>query len=185
MKILVPVKKYYTEKIQNFGPTPLGVDWNSEHGQIKRFEALSKVISHSSGTPFSINDYGCGYGAFYGYLFGCGWRPNYLGIDISRTMVAEGRKKYKEALFRLGSHSKRFADYSVASGLFNVALNLNREQWLRYILKTLKNINSSTKIGFSFNILSSFSDIKHRKSHLFYANPTFFLIIVKKIFLPK
>jgi len=60
------VSAYYTGKIKKHGPTPLGVDWNSLESQELRFSQLTKVIAEDS--DFSINDYGCGYGALADYL---------------------------------------------------------------------------------------------------------------------
>ena len=60
-KILKEVSDYYSEKLAEHGNTPKGVDWNGEESQVLRFEQLTKVIHQ--GTVFSVNDYGCGYGA--------------------------------------------------------------------------------------------------------------------------
>ena len=44
-KILKGVCEYYTTKVEEFGDTHLGVDWNSKASQYLRLEQLSKVIS--------------------------------------------------------------------------------------------------------------------------------------------
>ena len=43
-KILDAVNTYYTDKVQQFGDSPQGVDWNSEKSQILRFEQLCKIL---------------------------------------------------------------------------------------------------------------------------------------------
>ena len=65
-KILADVGDYYTEKVQAFGATAKGADWNSEESQHLRFEQLLKVIHAKE--PFSILDYGCGYGSLYEWM---------------------------------------------------------------------------------------------------------------------
>ena len=57
------ISKYYNDKIENHGASPQGVDWNGEDSQLQRFYELCKVINTSE--DFSINDFGCGYGALY------------------------------------------------------------------------------------------------------------------------
>ena len=56
--ILDRARQYYEEKIETYGATPRGVDWNSPESQELRFEQLLKVCDCT--TAFSINDYGCG-----------------------------------------------------------------------------------------------------------------------------
>ena len=63
---LAEIAQYYSDKLAEFGETPLGVDWNGEEGQKLRFAQLSKVIRPSA--VFSINDLGCGYGALRDFL---------------------------------------------------------------------------------------------------------------------
>ncbi|MCD6258801.1 MAG: hypothetical protein J7J31_04260, partial [Helicobacteraceae bacterium] len=65
MNVLENITNYYSNKIQTYGATPKGVDWNGEAGQFIRFEQLSKIIN---GNDFSINDIGCGYGKYIEYL---------------------------------------------------------------------------------------------------------------------
>jgi len=60
------VKEYYEKRIVEYGYSPLGVDWNSSLSQTNRFDQIIKVCNPD--TPFSIIDYGCGYGALADYL---------------------------------------------------------------------------------------------------------------------
>lgn len=61
LEIHKEVANYYTRKIETFGETPRGVDWNSKESQELRFLQLCKIITNRAG--FSLNDLGCGYGA--------------------------------------------------------------------------------------------------------------------------
>jgi len=73
-------------------------------------------------------------------------------------------------------------DYVIASGIFNVKFQTNEEVWMEYILETLEKINALSVKGFSFNILTSYSDKEYMKDNLFYADPLFFFDYCKKNF---
>jgi SAM-dependent methyltransferase len=166
------VEKYYTEKVQTHGATALGVDWNSPESQRLRFAQLVKVIDHEK--PFTINDYGCGYGAFVDYLSDNGLSFTYQGFDISAEMIAAARKLH------LSSHRVAFvtresdlqpADYTVASGIFNVRLQTSEDEWKQYVLDTLHSVNDLSAKGFAFNVLTKYSDPEFMRPHLYYADP--------------
>jgi hypothetical protein len=53
---------------------------------------------------------------------------------------------------------------------------------MQYILETLEKINALSVKGFSFNILTSYSDKEYMKDNLFYADPLFFFDYCKKNF---
>src|ERR1700745_2693415 len=114
------VQEYYNEKIATFGRTPQGADWKSAESQAIRFDQLLRLI-HPDG-PFTINDYGCGYGALADYLENHKHHFKYRGFDISEKMIAEARRAHTQS-----SNSQFFfekpllspADFTVASGIFN------------------------------------------------------------------
>ena len=83
--ILSDVNQYYTQKIQQYGATAQGVDWNSQESQYIRFEQLLKVCNLRN--HFSLIDYGCGYGALLPYMFAQGYQFQYYGFDISKAMI--------------------------------------------------------------------------------------------------
>jgi SAM-dependent methyltransferase len=174
--MLDSVRDYYDEKLSAFGPTPRGVDWNGRESQFKRFEALCSILPRAPSSEFSIDDYGCGYGAFAQHLDTSGFsRVDYLGIDVSSAMVAEAIKENPDRRFVVGRESPRVADYAVASGIFNVALDADRIAWQEHVLQTLDLVNAATVKGFAFNCLTTYSDIDKRRPHLYYGDPCFFL----------
>ena len=67
-EILKSTNTYYTKKIEEFGRTSRGVDWNSTESQRLRFEQITKILSGEVNNSFSICDYGCGYGYLSEYL---------------------------------------------------------------------------------------------------------------------
>ena len=43
-KIHIKISKYYSDKIKKYGAVPQGLDWNSNHSMLIRFEKLSKIL---------------------------------------------------------------------------------------------------------------------------------------------
>jgi SAM-dependent methyltransferase len=116
------VGRYYAGKLRRFGPSPLGVDWSCQPTQDLRFIQLLKLCGFDN--PASLNDFGCGYGALFGFMqrrFPHN-HVDYLGIDLSPQMIRAARKLWHptSARFHNGTESPRLADYTVASGIFNV-----------------------------------------------------------------
>lgn len=166
------VEEYYTGKVQTHGATALGVDWNSPESQRLRFAQLVKVIDN--GRPFTINDYGCGYGALVHYLEEGKYPFEYCGFDISSTMIATAQEFHlssERATFVVRETELTVADYTVASGIFNVRVQTPIPEWERYVLDTLHSINNLSAKGFAFNVLTKYSDPEFMRPHLYYADP--------------
>ena len=182
-QILIDVAQYYSKKIETYGPTPSGVDWNSAELQVLRFEQLLKLCDTTQ--PFSINDYGCGYGALIDYLTGRGYTFQYHGFDLSELMIIKANELHRSLSHCQFSTTESFlspADYTVASGIFNVKQQTSNEEWLAYILHTLYRIAQLSRKGFAFNILTSYSDPERQRPDLYYADPLFFFDYCKKNF---
>jgi SAM-dependent methyltransferase len=169
------VEEYYTKTATKFGATPKGVDWNGEESQNLRFDVLTQITNlHDS--FFSINDLGCGYGSFLEYCESKNYDFDYLGIDVSEKMIelAESKnfdsKRYK---FLYGSEPNRIADYTFSSGIFNVKLDIDEEDWLEYILESITLMNNYSVHGFAFNCLSSIVESQHRRDYLYYSDAKF------------
>jgi SAM-dependent methyltransferase len=152
------IADYYTQKVKAYGCTPLGVDWTCRPTQEMRFVQLLKLCDF--GAPFSINDLGCGYGALAVFLrrrhVACA--VDYLGIDLSGEMVRRARRQCRVldgVRFVKGSASPRMADYSVASGIFNVQLDASGEDWHAFIKATLQQLAASSRRGFAVNFVAS------------------------------
>lgn len=182
--ILKNINEYYTNKINQFGNTPRGVDWKDEQSQFIRFDQLLKVIEDKS--DFSVNDLGCGFGSMFLYMlqntFG---KFNYNGYDLSAEMIEHANEVCGEfnglSFFKVNASSEmQVADYSVASGIFNVKMNHNDQEWLTYITDALHDLNEKSTKGFSFNALTLFSDAEFKKEHLYYADPMFLFEHCKK-----
>lgn len=181
--LLEKVKNYYSEKIVMHGATSQGVDWNSVESQELRFQQLLKLCKPD--LFFSINDLGCGFGALYQYMQRNGYDFTYAGFDISEKMIQKAQEINSEknnCLFELSSKCMTPADYSVASGIFNVKLENSLISWEEYILSELNHLNDVSTCGFAFNCLTKYSDNEYRKDYLYYADPCFLFDYCKKKF---
>jgi SAM-dependent methyltransferase len=171
-RILDRVQQYYGEKIETHGATARGVDWNSPDSQRLRFEKLLKLSDRSQ--PITINDYGCGYGALADYLQDEGYSFRYYGFDISAKMIAKARELHgamAHVAFVSAEPELTVADYTLASGIFNVKLRTSPAEWEQYVLHTLQTICGLSKRGFAFNVLTKYSDAEYKRPDLYYADP--------------
>lgn len=171
--LLKDISNYYTEKLILHGDTPLGVDWNGSESQELRFQQLLKVIPCSDLT-FSLNDFGCGFGSLFNFMEVIYKEFNYFGNDISGEMIKTAVKRNKNSANAHFSKSERplnISDYCIASGIFNVKLHNDPQTWEQHLLKTLELLNQTSRKGFSFNCLTTYSEIDKMKEHLYYANP--------------
>lgn len=177
---------FYIEKVSRFGNSSLGVGWKDDNAQRVRFAQLVKVIEGKSN--FSINDLGCGTGMFYKYLIAEGFLPDhYNGYDILKEMVqsAEDNLLPNPAISLNKIHSSQeiiLADYTVASGIFNVKYEANEVDWLEYVLSTIESMNKGSRLGLAFNMLTKYSDQEFMQSYLYYADPLFLFDYCKRNF---
>ena len=179
---LAKVAQLYTDSLKNCGAEPAGVGWRDTASQNLRFEKLATVIDATS-DGITVNDLGCGYGAFYEYLTARGFvLRHFRGYDISKDMLVEARRRCAASEVELigGAVLDKPADYSFASGIFNVRLEHAEEFWIQHILQTLANMNQFSIRGFAFNMLTKYVD--YREDHLFYADPLYFFDICKREF---
>jgi Trans-aconitate methyltransferase len=181
--LLAKVARYYSAKLSDFGPSPRGVDWNGEDGQILRFEQLVKLLPE--GEKFTVCDIGCGYGAFLPFLKQQRPLAEYLGVDVSPDMVASASVLHGSGCFHVGSEAPEEVDYIVASGIFNVRMDLPAEDWADYIERTLESFHAGTRRGFAFNCLTSYSDSDRMRPDLYYVDPLAIFDFCKRRFSPR
>ena len=177
------IRNYFDDKLQQFGSTPQGVDYNSPHSQEHRFAQLIRILN--SNNPYSLLDFGSGYGSLYGYLLRFGHKLTYFGYDILESMVQEGQKIYKEhpdCHFSTSLADFPQADYAVASGTFNMKMDYKVGDWQAFVLDNIHKMDAQTTRGFSFNLLTSYSDPEYMRQDLYYADPCFYFDYCKKHF---
>jgi hypothetical protein len=167
------IKEFFDQALQKHGASPLGVHWNSVRSQVLRFEQLVKVID--TRREFSLNDWGCGYGALI-YLRQQGCKFTYTGYDLLPSMLERARQEYAgcaACTFVDREEDLPVADYTVASGIFNFKGESDDADWQAYVLDILHKMDAVSKRGFSFNMLTTYSDPEYMRPELFYANPGF------------
>lgn len=182
--LMKTVNAYFRERINRCGPVPAGVDWNSEAAQVSRFAALCRILPPRQG--FSLNDLGCGYGHLAAYLAenqpGC---HRYAGYDLSAEMIRAAENcAYELPVVRFqvidGPGEMSPADYTVASGIFNVKFDYPESRWLAYVLETLDAMDQKSRAGFAFNMLTRYADPEYMRDDLFYADPCFMFDYCKR-----
>jgi SAM-dependent methyltransferase len=169
------VADYYTGKLRKHGATHQGVDWNSSESQLLRFEQFMRVIPRSE--RVSVLDYGCGYGALASYLESAGVELEYTGYDVSAEMVATARElaaDRPEWSFTTAREELTPADFTLASGIFNVRVGTDAESWRQYTLDMIAELASLSRRGLGFNMLTSYSDPERMTERLYYADPGFY-----------
>lgn len=166
------VETYYSGRLAEHGPTHAGVDWNSRESQFTRFDQLMRVARREE--TLSINDYGCGYGALVEWLIADGRPFDYFGFDVSEAMTKEASGRHAEvpqARFGFQRAEIETADFTVASGIFNVRAGASEEEWSQYVLDEIEMLAALSRKGFAFNALTSYSDADHMREDLHYADP--------------
>ena len=180
---LDPVKAYFEERIDAHGTSPRGADWNSDASQEARFDQLLKVCDPSA--PFSILDYGCGYGALADYLVRKGFQAEYFGFDIVEKAIQAARQAHagkSGRTFTSDKSSLPVCDYVVASGIFNFRAGHGFEAWTEYVVGVLGHFNELSRKGFASNFLTKYSDADRMRADLYYADPCYLFDYCKRNF---
>lgn len=177
--------KYFSKKLDTHGPIPKGVDYNGLKSQEIRFEQLVKVIDPDQ--SFSVIDYGSGYGAMFDFLHQKGWDFEYFGIDLIEKMVIAGREthnKFQNAHFTNDEKEVPIADYLLASAIFNIKLDTSDNEWIEFTLQSLRKMNVLCSKGFSFNMLTKYSDAERKteRPDLFFGDPLVYFDFCKQNF---
>ncbi len=166
------VLEYYDSALEHYGPQPAGVDWNSIESQELRFIQLLRLLPEKQ-EEFTLLDYGCGYGALFGFMRENYPNCRYTGFDISERMIQAAQRVNPDprAEWTTIIPTDAHFDFVVASGLFNVRLGRSPSEWDDYIVTTLDEFHRLSVCGFAFNVLTSYNDPEYRKEYLHYADP--------------
>lgn len=177
------IRGYFAGKLETYGNTPRGVDWNSPAAQETRFAQLIRVINPAR--RYSLIDYGSGFGSLYDFLRARGDDLEYYGYDIVEGMVVQGRELHAsqpDCHFTAQEAELPVSDFAIASGIFNIKLDTPQETWTEYVVETLHRMDRLCSRGFSFNLLTQYSDPEYMRPDLYYANPNFFFDYCKRNF---
>ena len=98
----------------------------------------------------------------------------YCGYDVSKAMVEAARSMPRRKPRPASSSAKaglRRRDYAVASGLFNVKLDVSETEWLEHVDSIIGLLHRTSRRGFAFNCLTSYSDAERKRPDLYYGDP--------------
>lgn len=182
---LAPIAGLYEDSLTSHGETPMGVGWRTEDSQVLRFEKLLAVLEGDDG-PIEVNDLGCGYAALYEHLERRGTPLTaYHGYDISEEMLRAAGRRVPSGRGRLicADTLDSVADYSFASGIFNVRLDADEEGWSAHVRATVRDLADHSRRGFAFNLLTTYCD--YREDHLYYGDPRWWFDWCKREITPR
>jgi SAM-dependent methyltransferase len=171
-ELLGKVERYYSSRFAEYGASARGVDWNGADSQELRFAKLLEIVQESG--SFSLNDFGCGYGALVEFLERSGTDARYTGFDLAPAMIEHALASYPNRRFINNEAELTPADYTVASGIFNVRLDIDANDWQEYVLETLARLDALSRRGFAFNMLTTYSDTDRMRDDLYYGDPSLF-----------
>jgi len=109
-------------------------------------------------------------------------------VDVSEPMIRAAAERHPgeaRASFSVGERCPGAADFSVASGIFNVRLNADAALWQRHVEETLDHLDTVSSRGFAFNSLTSYSDADKMRPDLYYADPCVLFERCKRRYSPR
>jgi len=132
------------------------VGWGSKESQVIRFDALCQAGDFSGK---SVLDVGCGLGDLYAHLKNQAVVCKYAGVDINSRMIADAKKRFPEADFRvldILTHADILVgyDFVVLSGAFNLSQDRHKEI-MEAMIQVMYRI---ARVAVAFNILSMKAD---------------------------
>ena len=148
----------YTQRISKFGHGAAALGEPRER-QAFYFDFLSKV--DGLGSSDSIIDIGCGYGDLGSYLRSCGWRGEYVGVDINPQLIEEGRKRYGDDAHLIVADIQETPLQRVADWCFCCAALTSATEGLPFVehLESMLQLMwASSRKGLVFNLLSPLAD---------------------------
>ncbi|SOD92097.1 class I SAM-dependent methyltransferase [Caenispirillum bisanense] len=168
------------------GASPRAVLWSNRRGQTLRFRQLERLFGpelrrgglfRAPSGAARIADFGCGYGALFGWLRRRRWlglEARYDGYDLSPKMIDAGRARFPDprAAFHLAGTVTADADYVFASGTFGLKLDVPGDAWGEHCRALLRALWGRAERGLGFNMLNR----RGRRGRpddgsLFYAEP--------------
>jgi hypothetical protein len=183
-KQLKEISQLYSDNLKNHGETSKGVGWPDGKSQLLRFHKLAQVLSNrTKDQAITVNDLGSGYGAMYEFFSEQNIPvTHYYGYDINVEMLQAAKKRITADNVTFINNSKltNVADYSFVSGTFNVKMTASDVDWEKFVKDTLADMREHSKLGFAFNLLTTFVDWK--KDVLYYADPMHYFEYCKKNF---
>jgi SAM-dependent methyltransferase len=133
-------------------------------------------------SPFSVLDFGCGYGGLVEYLLqkerSKPWYKmlKYTGIDLTPEMIQHAAASYGNyGDFLVGTKAESLFDYILINGTLNLRLGQSEEYWTSYCMDTILDLNSQCTKGLSVSFLTNERDGFEPGNRVYYADPSIWL----------
>jgi SAM-dependent methyltransferase len=164
---------YYENLLKEFGYNSKSLGWNRDN-QILRFDALLKNIinSISNCNINSILDVGCGYADLFFYLKNNNISfKNYIGLEVVNNFFLESKNRLIDnsnaSILNIDFlNFNSTCDLVLGSGIFGVG-NGSHKNMLNYVDLIIRKSISISKYAFSYNFLSSNSNIRNSELNFY------------------
>jgi SAM-dependent methyltransferase len=159
------ISELYDDRVRGLGIGPKSVGWESTEQQELRFKQLIQGLCLNDA---SVLDLGSGFGDFFSYLGSQNiYLSRYLGIDVSKEMLAASKERFK------GNSNVSFSqtdfldfqdgrwDFVVASGSLNYRFG---ENMLEYLESVISKFSRICQKGLMINLLTDrvdFMQLQH------------------------
>lgn len=159
--------RHYEACLETFGPNHKGVDWPNEEDLRVRFDVMLGIIQrHTTSTPVSLLDLGCGPGLLLDYLSAQkpdGPKIHYQGIDVSEPMINAARARHSSHTFSVcdiltNPIAPQSVDYVVMNGVLTEKRELSFEAMESFATELIAAAFHSAKKGIAFNVMSPYVD---------------------------
>ena len=166
----------YDSWYSRHGDNYQSVGWNKPK-HISRFENLLKFWDFFPGKK-TIIDVGCGLAHLADHIKSSNPSYKYIGVDINKNFIDINKLKHPTYSFYCGDADNftNTADVIVASGLFNRRFGDSEA----FFFKTVDKMISNSKLGCSFNCLSSLA-IKKNSTNFYISMDTIEKVINRKV----
>ena len=156
--LLAPIAAVYDAMLSEHGATPLGMGWRVAENQRLRFDQLCRLFAPGDEAGgMTVNDLGCGYGAFLDHLSGLGVLAggHFFGYDICESAIDTARSLHRDgrATFLHSLVPVWRADYSFACGPYNLRFQVEPATWIAWVRRSLRTLADKSRRGFAFNML--------------------------------
>ena len=156
--------KQYERAFEQHGDSAASVLWPRGRQDL-RFEALTR---HFQNSKFSLLDYGCGLCHLKEYLDKRFSNYEYIGADIVPGFTKTVQSKYPTSRARLVNSPfelTEMVDHVVISGVFNMVLDMKRDDYLNYVKQTIMHLFSICRVSLSVNFMTDRVDFMQLDAH--------------------
>lgn len=172
-KIIQDQVNTYLKNFLENKDSSLGTFQNDRATQYQRFEHIIKPFKEILNENVSFHDFGCGVCDMHHYLNLQGIKHDYSGTEVIQEMVDHAKQKYPGIKVYNRDVLKEEVtdkyDIVVFSGGLYLPGSIPHKEWEVFVYQIIHKMWEMSKIGMSFNLLTTYSD--YRNDHLFYIDP--------------